>query len=553
MIQKILKNCAFLLYFLIWLLVLTVLFFSVIDKQIPLYTDNGLENHFYIADIIDNKLLFLFGILLAVCTILLLQKREAVGNKKIQMRTELWIAVLICFLLQLILTYNIFVYTGLDTSILRKAAMHFANGSFDSFYNLEYFQRTPNNLFLYILNIWFYKLGLLLNINGFILFSYFCNLLTALSVFLTGMTVWNLTGNVGITRFSYVVSILLFGLSPWIMVPYSDTLSIFGPILTLYLYVTLPRTGIPAYLKYFLLLFIPLFMYNLKPLNIILLIAIVIAEVLHLKKTFFMRKNLLLLAAAICSVAVLSIALQKGAETYTRYVADDSKRMPISYYLVLGTDYNTYGAWSAFSAEYMLAPSTQEEKNAAALSLIKQRFSEAGITGYLHHYINKIHLFYNDGTFGWGAGGFFEEFLPEKNSSLSPLLRNIFYPCNDYGLTMTSYSYGKYYVYYALFTQFLWINILVFSGFLILSRKAAGSKYVLALSVALIGVFLFDMLFETSTRLMYSQIPLYIVAASIGLCNLSNFLEKFLPSTQAPAEKAPHGQIQHNTANGKSD
>ena len=34
---------------------------------------------------------------------------------------------------------------------------------------------------------------------------------------------------------------------------------------------------------------------------------------------------------------------------------------------------------------------------------------------------------------------------------------------------MTSYSYGKYYVYYALFTQFLWINILVFSGFLILS------------------------------------------------------------------------------------
>ena len=118
---------------------------------------------------------------------------------------------------------------------------------------------------------------------------------------------------------------------------------------------------------------------------------------------------------------------------------------------------------------------------------------------------------------------------------------------------MTSYSYGKYYVYYALFNQFLWINILVFSGFLILSRKAAGSKYVLALSVALIGVFLFDMLFETSTRLMYSQIPLYIVAASIGLCNLSNFLEKFLPSTQAPAEKAPHGQIQHNTANGKSD
>ena len=103
MIQKILKNCAFLLYFLIWLLVLTVLFFSVIDKQIPLYTDNGLENHFYIADIIDNKLLFLFGILLAVCTILLLQNRavdccshllSAAANSHIQYFCLHWIGYL---------------------------------------------------------------------------------------------------------------------------------------------------------------------------------------------------------------------------------------------------------------------------------------------------------------------------------------------------------------------------------------------------------------------------------------------------------------------------
>ena len=150
-------------------------------------------------------------------------------------------------------------------------------------------------------------------------------------------------------------------------------------------------------------LYPPLFMYNLKPLNIILLIAIVIAEVLHLKKTFFTRKKSVASGSGNLFRGRPLHCSAKGAETYTRYVADDSKRMPISYYLVLGTDYNTYGAWSAFSASICWPPPHRRKKNAAALSLIKQRFSEAGITGYLHHYINKIHLFYNDGTFGLGC------------------------------------------------------------------------------------------------------------------------------------------------------
>ena len=53
------------------------------------------------------------------------------------------------------------------------------------------------------------------------------------------------------------------------------------------------------------------------------------------------------------------------------------------------------------------------------------------------------------------------------------------------------------------------------------------------------------MLFETSTRLMYSQIPLYIVAASIGLCNLSNFLEKFLPLPKPQPRR--HPMVRSNT------
>ena len=62
------------------------------------------------------------------------------------------------------------------------------------------------------------------------------------------------------------------------------------------------------------------------------------------------------------------------------------------------------------------------------LEKCRERLDEFGAAGLARHLYRKMRIVYGDGTFAWGAEGRVLRAVPEPpNTSLSPLLRSVFY------------------------------------------------------------------------------------------------------------------------------
>ena len=118
-------------------------------------------------------------------------------------------------------------------------------------------------------------------------------------------------------------------------------------------------------------------------------------------------------------------------------------------------------------------------------------------------------------NYAWGMeGGFYTSVPPVKNQRMSPPLREIFY------------STGAYYPYFAVFQQFVWITILLSSAgmalYFVTNRENAEVTCVIAL--ALLGLVMFQTIFEARARYFFSYSPLFICAAFLGWTGFIRFL-----------------------------
>lgn len=92
--------------------------------------------------------------------------------------------------------------------------------------------------------------------------------------------------------------------------------------------------------------------------------------------------------------------------------------------------------------------------------------------------------------------------IQEKNSTISPLLRNIYYDT------------GLYYDYYLSFTQGIWLGVLILI-FISLFQKTSNIKTIL--NLVFIGSFMFLTLFEARSRYLFTNVPLFIILAIFGI------------------------------------
>lgn len=106
---------------------------------------------------------------------------------------------------------------------------------------------------------------------------------------------------------------------------------------------------------------------------------------------------------------------------------------------------------------------------------------------------------YNDGTFGWGVEGSFYYWIPENNNIISHFLKNIYY------------NEGKYYRIYSQILQLIWVMVLTGVGVAsIFDLKRKNDIYVV-LKLCIIGITLFELLFEARARYLYLYVPIYIL------------------------------------------
>ena len=184
------------------------------------------------------------------------------------------------FIGQVTILKNIYFETSWDAEHIINTAKNFAKtGIFENnnYYDIyPYFSVYPNNLFLAGIFSMIGKIVVHFNIEKlYEVLIYIGIILIDLSGIIMLKTIDNISNKKALKFIGAVLFIVFIGLSPWFLVPYSDTYSLIFPISVLYNYTKKQK-------RWYNYLCIGLFSYAgylIKPTGIIILIAIAIIEI----------------------------------------------------------------------------------------------------------------------------------------------------------------------------------------------------------------------------------------------------------------------------------
>ncbi|MBF0714081.1 hypothetical protein HZY83_05265 [Gemella sp. GH3] len=424
---------------------------------------------------------------------------------------NVYFITVILTLIQIILVYSYYFIPGWDAGIIIDNSFSlFINGELESEY---YFSVYPNNIS--IVNIYYYFISFI-NFIKLGEYAYFILLVCIILICnVSGILMYKILikifQNNVIALIGYAYYILLIYISPWIAIPYSDSLSLILPILMLYIYISLEK----YYLKWVLLCFIFAVSISIKPQAAIIFIAIIIFDFLFNTNSIklFFKKCFTLFIVIIVSFNIINlmnkdIKAKLDKELHTSYI----------HYLKMGLNENTSGEWNYDDVVFSQSIPLKDDRDYANILVIKERINNFTVSSFLEHYTKKTLLNYSDGTFSWGKeGNFYKEILPE-NIKISKITRNIYY------------SDGKYYKYFNFLQQSSWLIILFLSLFSIKFNKndeETASNYKIIIYMTLIGLFIFLTLFEARGRYLFSNVPIFIICAMYGINNILLMLKKF--------------------------
>lgn len=414
----------------------------------------------------------------------------------------------IIYLIQLFISDNIYFKTGWDVRALREAAEGIALYGADGVAN-DYFCWYPNNIFAVYTLVFLYKIAITVHSQDpYFVIVAMNNLVVNISVLLAVLSIYKITKKQSVTMVSMLFGVILIGLSPWIVIPYTDTLGMLFPIGAVFCYVYFRN----RYLRYFLFVVLCGIGYLYKPTVAIGLIALVIVKMFSVLRRVLRHrlKPGMVVKVAICVlVAVMWVAgLDKAVLGMNKTELDDEKAMTMTHYFMMGLNEESDGVYSEEDVNFSRSFENKAERKKGNMEVIKQRFQKMGIGGYIRHLAKKNIANYNDGTFAWCREGSFFVEMPEKASSVATFLRRFYWwdQAGDENL----------YQVFASIEQTVWYFVLLCIVCCIVPEKKENDAENL-IALILIGVSLFLLLFECRARYLYIFSPLYVVLAGIGL------------------------------------
>ena len=375
-----------------------------------------------------------------------------------------------------------------------------------------YFAMCPNNIFpLYVL-AFFYRILALLHLNNFMAFGIALNIIS-IDVSILGMylIVRKLT-NVKTAIFLLAVTLFVSPLFLYTPIFYTDTLSMPFPIWLLYMYLNVPKDSstIKKIIIYSLIYSILLFLgFEMKMTSIIIVIAILIEEILAKKILLNKKIYICIIAFFVTIFGVYSLINDKMLGKF-----NDDISLPYVHYFMMGTSKISLGnnkyAYGIFNDEdltYTTSFNTKAEKITNDKNRLKERLKSYGVVGSIDFFYKKAIQTFGDGTY----------FAPEKLNRF-PLkktcLHNIF---------LTTGKYFSYYFYFADGVQLSLLLLLIVSGVTSFWKSDDKSNII---RVAIFGMLLFLLLWETRSRYLVNYIPILIIGAVIGFSDIYEYLER---------------------------
>ena len=423
------------------------------------------------------------------------------------------IASVAILILQLFICYHSFFFTAWDPELLINYAYDTVHSTANQWAN-NYFSRYPNNLFLEYIFIAIYRfadfIGLSSLINGTFLIIIIQSILNVLTGLLTYHTTLNLTKSYKVSWVAWVLYFVLIGSSAWFMIPYSDSIALIIPIFILWLFSTLNHT-VYDYFKWFLILVVSFLGYKIKPQTIILLISIIAIQFI----TISFKKNLFIhlfksFIPAFAVILMLNFGISKAINSLP-FDINPNLSFGMSHFLMMGLNEETNGSFSGDDVIFSSSFKTKEDRQKANLKESFHRLKSFTPYTMGKHIMKKTLSNYGDGTFGWGqeAGQYFYKItFPDKQPGISSFIKNCVY------------NYGKYYQSFATLRQLTWFICLLLTMILLIFKGTSNNKNLLVIILSLIGLTLFETIFEARSRYFYIYVPFFIILASLGLQKL---------------------------------
>jgi hypothetical protein len=307
----------------------------------------------------------------------------------------------------------------------------------------------------------------------------------------------------------YAIYFLMLGISPWISIPYSDSMALIFPILIIYIYLNRARAK-NTFLIWFAITILSVIGYKIKPQVLIVFIAIFMISVISTLRTL-KTQNKTGIACKILAVIVgfvCACVISKMAVSSLKIEIDENKTFNIQHFFMMGMNPEDMGIWSETDVGFSASFDTVEARNAGDMELAKERIKDMGVVGLAKQFVRKTLTNYNNGTFCWaGEGTFFVSIPEEKSSRISGLLKGLYY-------TRDWTDVGKYYVAWSNFEQMLWLTVLMLSVFSTFAQKGSEKNVIM---LAIIGLTMFELIFEARARYLYTYVPLYITLAMYGV------------------------------------
>ncbi len=501
------------------------------------FIDTYCEKHFTLP----NAVVFLIDaglIALGVLAVLKWGRRIERAVDKVVGRGFMLLLTVIFFLVQLYIAKNVYFLTGWDVQYVTKAAYDISEGGTVT---IGYFMAYPNNLFLT------YLFALVLKINGavgifpendgvFAIVAFQC-LLFAICAYLVYAVCYDLTKKKTASLLAFVIFFLLLGLSPWVVIPYSDGIGIIFPILIFRLWQlsTRAKSKSRAIVLWCVNGAVAFIAFKIKPQAFIMFIAVVIVEaartvLIRRKDKALLKKSLTNIVACLLVFVIIAAAFSVFSATQTGIELNKETEIGLPHFFMMGLNGENHGGYCYDDVQFSTSFDTKEERDRENMRVAFERIGDMGFFGMIDHLVRKSISNFGDGTFAWGVeGNFYREILDEPNDGIAPFLRSFYY------------ADGENYQLFEDSMQAIWLAVLFLSGAVclyILKNRGRRGIEASVLTLSLVGLSIFEALFEARARYLMTFAPIFIIAAVIGLCSIIRLIDEKYFKTKADGTEA---------------
>lgn len=478
-----------------------------------------------------SKLAMILETIIIYMIIFILYKVLNKKEKIFKIRTSNKILIgLAIFVVQLILAGLTYTRCGWDCGVIIDNSFSLYQGQG---INVQYFATNPNNIALLLIFKYLYVIvGLFNEINADLIYwlpVIFNIIMIDLGCIFTLLTSTKIFGN-KTTYLTLLIMIPLLIITPYLIIPYTDTITLFIPITCFYFYLKIKENTKNKYLYLFLEGILLVLGYLLKPTCIIIGIAIILGEILYSN----INKNRIKQTAKKILITFLVLMLGVGifytGYTYvknkniSKYISQEEfEKLSVTptHFLMMGlkktentnSEGEEYVLFGAYNEEDVMNTKSYEGKEAKQqynLEIIKKRLSNYGILGYLQFLYDKITWFMADGTFFYGAEGNFFVEEPYNQSRMGRLLQKF-----------TNLDEKTYKIVTANAMQITWVMILI--GIIFTWKN--NEKNINIMKFSIIGIILFIALFEGRSRYLYNYLPIFILIGVLGIKNVIKYID----------------------------